>query len=538
MSRSITYNIADLFESLVAVIPDREAVVCGPRRLTFAQLDDRANRIAGHLAAQGIGAGDQIGLHLFNGTEYLEVMIAAFKLRAVPVNLNYRYVAAELRFLVTNADLVAIFSQRELCPRLEEAMQGLPALRTLVLLDDGSGPPTTRLAYHDYEDLLASASALTDFPQRSGDDLYVIYTGGTTGMPKGVMWRHEDIFFAGLQGGAPGGEPISAPEQLAENAVSPDAFVMAILPAAPFIHGAAQFGAWIALFTGGKVVLSSSRTFDAVDIWSLVERERVTTITLVGDAMARPMLDALQAAPIEAESLVAIASAGAILSPSIRDGLQALLPNTLVLNNFGASETGHQGTAYPGAEPGPDGRPTFLMDETNTVLDDDLKVAEVGKMGRLARSGRVPLGYYKDAELTAQRFVTLDGQRWVLPGDFAIRNDDGTITLLGRGSVCINTGGEKVFPEEVEEALKAHPDVYDALVVGVPDARWGERVAAVVQRRPGTEPEVDALIAHCRQFVAGYKVPRQVTWVEQIARQPSGKPDYRWGKEIASKENP
>ncbi len=538
MSRSMTYNIADLFESLVAVIPDREAVVCGARRLTFAQLDDRANRIAGHLAAQGIGAGDQIGLHLFNGTEYLEVMIAAFKLRAVPVNLNYRYVAAELRFLVTNADLVAIFSQRELCPRLEEAMQGLPALRTLVLLDDGSGPPTTRLAFHDYEDLLSSAPALTDYPQRSGDDLYVIYTGGTTGMPKGVMWRHEDIFFAGLQGGAPGGEPISAPEQLAENAVSPDAFVMAILPAAPFIHGAAQFGAWIALFTGGKVVLSSSRTFDAVDIWSLVERERVTTITLVGDAMARPMLDALQAAPIEAESLVAIASAGAILSPSIRDGLQALLPNTLVLNNFGASETGHQGTAYPGAEPGPDGRPTFLMDETNTVLDDDLKVAEVGKMGRLARSGRVPLGYYKDAELTAQRFVTLDGQRWVLPGDFAIRNDDGTITLLGRGSVCINTGGEKVFPEEVEEALKAHPDVYDALVVGVPDARWGERVAAVVQRRPGTEPEVDALIAHCRQFVAGYKVPRQVTWVEQIARQPSGKPDYRWGKEIASKENP
>ncbi len=538
MSRSMTYNIADLFESLVAVIPDREAVVCGARRLTFAQLDDRANRIAGHLAAQGIGAGDQIGLHLFNGTEYLEVMIAAFKLRAVPVNLNYRYVAAELRFLVTNADLVAIFSQRELCPRLEEAMQGLPALRTLVLLDDGSGPPTTRLALHDYEDLLTSVPPLTDYPQRSGDDLYVIYTGGTTGMPKGVMWRHEDIFFAGLQGGAPGGEPISSPEQLAENAVLPDAFVMAILPAAPFIHGAAQFGAWIALFTGGKVVLSASRTFDAVDIWTLVERERVTTITLVGDAMARPMLDALQAAPIEAESLVAIASAGAILSPSIRDGLQALLPSTLVLNNFGASETGHQGTAYPGAEPGPDGRPTFLMDETNTVLDDDLKVAEVGKMGRLARSGRVPLGYYKDTELTAQRFVTLDGQRWVLPGDFAIRNDDGTITLLGRGSVCINTGGEKVFPEEVEEALKAHPDVYDALVVGVPDARWGERVAAVVQRRPGTDPEVDALIAHCRQFVAGYKVPRQVTWVEQIARQPSGKPDYRWGKEIASKENP
>jgi acyl-CoA synthetase (AMP-forming)/AMP-acid ligase II len=534
----MTYNIADLFESLVAVIPDREAVVCGARRLTFAQLDDRANRIAGHLAAQGIGAGDQIGLHLFNGTEYLEVMIAAFKLRAVPVNLNYRYVAAELRFLVTNADLVAIFSQRELCPRLEEAMQGLPALRTLVLLDDGSGPPTTRLALHDYEDLLTSVPPLTDYPQRSGDDLYVIYTGGTTGMPKGVMWRHEDIFFAGLQGGAPGGEPISSPEQLAENAVLPDAFVMAILPAAPFIHGAAQFGAWIALFTGGKVVLSASRTFDAVDIWTLVERERVTTITLVGDAMARPMLDALQAAPIEAESLVAIASAGAILSPSIRDGLQALLPSTLVLNNFGASETGHQGTAYPGAEPGPDGRPTFLMDETNTVLDDDLKVAEVGKMGRLARSGRVPLGYYKDTELTAQRFVTLDGQRWVLPGDFAIRNDDGTITLLGRGSVCINTGGEKVFPEEVEEALKAHPDVYDALVVGVPDARWGERVAAVVQRRPGTDPEVDALIAHCRQFVAGYKVPRQVTWVEQIARQPSGKPDYRWGKEIASKENP
>jgi len=536
MGGSAIFNIADLFESLADAIPERTAVVSGARRLTFAELDTRANRLADVLRARGVGPGHHVGLHLYNGSEFVESMLAAFKLRAVPINLNYRYVAAELRYLCENADLVAVITQRELLPVIAEAARGLPAASTVLAVDDGSGVTVPGLEARDYEEAIASGRPERSFGPRSGDDLYIVYTGGTTGMPKGVMWRHEDVFFAGLQGGRPGGDPVTHPAEVVEHARDPDNMMM-IMPAAPFIHGAAQWGAWISLFTGGKVVIQPGRSFDAARVCELIGEEKVTTITLVGDAMARPIADALAApgASYDMSSLIAIASAGAVLSPAVRDQLQELLPDTMVLNNFGATETGHQGSAFPGSETGTDGRPSFAMDGTNIVLDEELKpiAPGSGKIGRLARAGRVPLGYYKDAAKTAERFLTIDGVRYVVAGDLATVEEDGRITVYGRGVNCINTGGEKVFPEEVEEALKAHPDVFDALVVGIADDKWMQRVAAVVQPRVGAKPTLEELQAHCRQHIAGYKVPRQVTLVDEVARYPSGKPDYAWARKVA-----
>jgi acyl-CoA synthetase (AMP-forming)/AMP-acid ligase II len=483
-----TFQIADLFESIAEAIPDRVALVSGSTRLTFAALDERADRLAGMLRERGVKPGDHVGLHLYNGHEFVEAMLALFKLRAVPINLNYRYVEAELRQLCADADLVGALSEPD-----------LPALPVPWTLQSG------------YD--LSDAPRFRDYGARSGDDLYIIYTGGTTGKPKGVMWRQEDLFFAGLQGGRPGGDPVERPEEVVEHARDPDN-AMLMLPAAPFIHGAAQLGGWICLFTGGKLVLQPGRSFDAVRCAELIGEEQLTTITLVGDAMARPLAEALGAKPHETSSLIAIASAGAILSPTVRDRLQELLPDTLILNNFGSTETGHNGTAY-------DGDRSFAMGPDTVVLD-----------GQLARGGRIPLGYYKDAAKTAERFVEIDGRRFVLTGDAAVVEEDGRITVLGRGSNCINTGGEKVFPEEVEEALKAHPDVFDALVVGVADERWMQRVAAVVQPRPGRTPTLEELQAHCRTLIAGYKMPRQVALVDEVSRYPSGKPDYAWARSV------
>jgi acyl-CoA synthetase (AMP-forming)/AMP-acid ligase II len=511
-----TYQIADLFEALAAAIPERTALVAGATRLTFAQLDERADRVAAVLRARGVGKGAHVGLHLYNGPEYVETMLACFKLRAVPINLNYRYVAAELRPLCEDADLVAILTERELRGVVAETR-----VTNVITVGD------------DYERLVRETAPRRDYGTRSSDDLYIIYTGGTTGRPKGVMWRHEDMFFAGLQGGRPGGDPVAHPGEVIDHARDPDN-ALRMITAAPFIHGAAQWGAWIALFSGGTVVIQPGKSFDARRVCELIGEERITTITLVGDAMARPLVDELAAKPYDVSSLLAIASAGAILSPSVRDRLQELVPDALVLNNFGSTETGHQGSAFPGSETGADGRPSFAMPEGSLVLDDDLKpiAAGSGRIGRLARSGRIPLGYYKDPVKTAERFVTIDGVRYVLPGDLATVEEDGRITVYGRGSNCINTGGEKVFPEEVEEALKAHPDVFDALVVGLADERWMQRVSAVVQLRAERAASVDEIVAHCRTLVAGYKVPRQIAIVPEVARYPSGKPDYAWARRV------
>jgi acyl-CoA synthetase (AMP-forming)/AMP-acid ligase II len=525
------FNIADLFESIADAIPHRLALVSGATRLTFSELDARANRVAHALREHGVRAGDHVGLFLYNGNEFLEAMLGAFKIRAVPININYRYVEEELAYLFSNADLVALFVQRELLPRALAVRDRVPTLRTVVVVDDDA-PRSAHAGVLEYEPLLASSSPERRFEPRSGRDHYVIYTGGTTGMPRGVIWQHEDVFFAGLQGGNAGGDPLQRPEELGPLVASKEE-PLTFLPAAPFIHGAAQWAALIGWFGGGKVVLSPGRSFAATDVCALIAREQVNTLTLVGDAMARPLVEALRAGAHDTSSLVVIASAGAILSDVVKDELQEQLPNTMILNNFGATETGHQGMVGFGEATG--GKPTFAMDDTSTVLGDDMKPIAPGSgvLGKLARRGHLPVGYYKDPVKTAATFVTIDGQRWVIPGDLATVTEDGRITVFGRGAVCINTGGEKVFPEEVESALKAHAGVADAVVVGVPDDKWGQRVAAVVQPRAGADLTLTSLEAHCRTRVAGYKVPRQLVLVEQVQRHPSGKPDYRWAAETA-----
>jgi acyl-CoA synthetase (AMP-forming)/AMP-acid ligase II len=533
------FNIADLLESMADVAGDETAVVCGTRRLTYAELDARANRLANFLKSRGLGKGSHLGLHLFNCVEYIEGMLAAFKLRAVPINVNYRYVEGELRYVCDNADLAAILTQGEFAPMIGRIAREAARLETVILVGDIAAGDRPDEKIFDYERAVAGASPARDFEPRSADDLFIVYTGGTTGMPKGVMWRHEDVFFAGLQGGNPGGTPISRPEELAENYRSGNAMSVTMLPTAPLIHGSAQWTALICLFTGAKVVLQPGKSFDPKRVLELIGEEQVGTLTLVGDAMARPLMDLLTApgASYDVSSLIVVASAGAVLSPVVREQMKAALPDVMIINSFGSTESGHFGSALPGAETGIDGRPSFFMDAaTSVVFDDDYRPIEPGskKQGFLARGGRITLGYYKDEEKTKARFVTIAGKRWVIPGDLATVEADGRITVFGRGSECINSGGEKVFPEEVEEALKSHPDVFDALVVGIEDERWMQRVAALVEPRPGKRPTLEELQQHCRKHIAGYKIPRQSTLVDKVARFQTGKPDYAWAKKIAA----
>jgi acyl-CoA synthetase (AMP-forming)/AMP-acid ligase II len=530
------YNLADLFESVADTIGDREALVCGEARLTFAELDRRANRVAHHLAAEGVRPGDHVGIQLYNGPEYVETLLGVLKIRAVAVNVNYRYVAEELAYLCADADLVALVHDTEFTPRVLAVLPRLPKLRHRLVVGGGPGggsaeAPAAGAA--GYEEALAAQSAERDFGPRSGDDVYIIYTGGTTGMPKGVMWRHEDLFFAGMGGGDPVGEPVSAPGELAERLAGRQPLVM--FPVAPLMHGAAQLATFIGFFQGQRVVLI--RRFNAADVLRTIERERVNTINVVGDAMARPLAEALDGplAGTDLSSLFVISSAGAILSGAVRESLERLLPNTFLIDSFGASETGYNGSGTAGSTP--DAGLRFAMTPRTAVLDPaELRPLEPGsdRLGRVAQRGHVPLGYYNDPELTAKTFVEIDGERWVLLGDVARVEADGTISVLGRGSQCINTGGEKVYPEEVEAALKSHPAVFDAVVAGVPDPSYGERVAAVLQARPdaGDRPDADVQ-RHCRERLAGYKVPRVITWVDAIERSPSGKPDYRWARSVA-----
>jgi acyl-CoA synthetase (AMP-forming)/AMP-acid ligase II len=526
----VSFNLSSLFERVADAVPEQEAVASPGRRLTYAQLDERANRLANHLAGAGVGAGDHVGLQLLNGTEYLEGMLAAFKLRAVPINVNYRYVERELQHLFDDADLVALLFSRQFGPRVGAVVPRLPELHHLVVVEDGTEEVVPESAA-SYEEVLAAASPERGFEGRSGDDVFCAYTGGTTGMPKGVLWRHEDIFFAALGGGDPllDKGPLQDPDELPSRI--PD-FPLVQLCAPPLMHVSASWGAFNALFGGGKVVLLAPGRFDAVEAWEAVGRERVTAVTVVGDAMARPLLDALAAEPdrFDVSSLFVFASGGAILSPATKAEIGRLLPNVIVIDTFGSSETG-----VAGSRSGDGTGARFTVDDSTAVLDDEMQPVAPGsgKVGRLARRGHVPLGYHKDEAKTKATFVESDGVRWVLPGDMATVEEDGTVVLLGRGSGSINTGGEKVFPEEVESVLKGHAAVYDVLVVGVPDDRWGERVVAVVQPRPGADVTLDDVQAHARAELAGYKVPRGLVVTDEIRRGPNGKPDYGWAKEHA-----
>ncbi len=528
-----TFNLADLFESIVRAVPDREAIAAAERRLSYAELDLRATRLANALAARGIGPGDHVGVQLANGSEYLEAMLAAYKLRAVPINVNYRYVEGELLHLFEDSEIAALVVHRAFAPRVAAVAPKATRLGAFLVVEDASGAELELPGATDYEEALAEASPKGEFGPRSSDDLYIVYTGGTTGRPKGVMWRHEDIFFASMGGGDPmrTGTPISAPEELVGR-ITPQPVVA--LAAPPFMHAAAHWLAFNQLFSGGKLVTTRGGAFDPAEIWDLVDREAVNMLLIVGDAMATPLVDELaqRHERTSAAALFAVVSGGALFSPATKDRLAALLPNRMILDGLGSSETGTLGTEAPGGSKGP---PRFRVGDDTAVLDDAGHPVAPGSgaVGRLARRGRIPLGYWKDEAKTRATFAEIDGERWALPGDLARVDADGGIVLLGRGSLCINTGGEKVFPEEVESELKAHPDVFDALVVGVPDPRWGQRVVAVVQARRGASVDGDALRAFCRERLAAYKIPRDVVVVEQIERSPAGKADYRWASRVA-----
>ena len=529
----VTFNLAELFERVADAVPDREAVVTPVRRETFRELDDRANRLAHHLRSAGVGPGDHVGLQLMNGTEYLEAMLAAFKLRAVPVNINYRYVEAELEYLYDNADIVALVYDDRFAERVLAARRSATALRHLIAV--GGGEPAIPASV-EYEDALLAASTGRDFSDRSGDDRYIAYTGGTTGLPKGVLWRHEDIFFAAMGGGDPTtlAGPIEQPDEIVARVLPVPA---AMLMTPPLVHVSAQWGAFSMMYGGSKVVLTSPGSFDPVEVLRLVELESVNVLTLVGDAMARPVLDALASRPgaFDLSSLLVFASGGAVLSTSTKAQVAALLPGVIAIDGFGSTETGVTGTRarMPGAAVEEGTR--FTVDDRTEVLDEHLRPVGcgTGEIGHLARRGHLPLGYYKDPSKSAALIVEIGGERWVLTSDAATVDADGTVVLLGRGSASINTGGEKVYPEEVEAVVKNHPAVYDAVVVGAPDERWGERVVTVAELRPGATLTLDELTRHCRKSLAGYKLPRALLAVEHVERGPNGKADYRWAREYA-----
>ena len=536
-----SYNYADLWESVWPLVAEREALVCGPQRRTYAQLAERATRLANHLRSAGIGPGDRIGLFLRNDAAYIEAMIAAFSLRATPVNMNHRYTGAELGHLLDDSEAVGLLVHETLTGAAATVPGGIDHLRALLVVDDPDpaaveGGRVDLAGAVAYEDVLAAASTDTVVTEgRSGDDEYLMYTGGTTGRPKGVLWRQEDAFFALLGGGDPMrlNGPVKQPGQLLDRIVP----AFSYMPLAPLMHAAAQWTTWAWLLGGGKTTLQPGR-LDPEAVWQAVQDEGVNSLTVVGDAVGRPIAAAWQAEPDrwDASSLFAIANGGAPMSASLKASLAELFPGRAILDGFGSSEAGVQGAQRIEAGQPVGGLTRFTPGPLTGVFDDQYRPVEAGSgaIGRVANAGRLPVGYLNDPAKTAETFVEVDGRRYCFTGDMATVEADGTIVLLGRGSQCINTGGEKVFPEEVESALVDHPGVTDVLVVGTPDERWGNAVTAVVAPVDATSPPtLDELRDHLRAHLAGYKLPKHLVLVDAVQRSPAGKADYRWAKATA-----
>jgi fatty-acyl-CoA synthase len=529
-------SFARAWRTVAELRPDRVAVVCGDRRLTFGELDRRASQLACVLRDAGVVADDKVAIMCVNSPEYVEAFYAAQKLGAVPVNVNYRYVGAELAYLLDNSDSVALVFHDDFAATVSDALATLPADRRprLLLQVAHAGGQELHDGAVDYASALAAApsEAPTD-REPSGDDLVFLYTGGTTGSPKAVMWRSDDLYVSLWQMARPGTEP---PDVNA--AMRADKRAATCLPACPLMHGTGLFIALSTLSGGGTVVLLDTQRLDAEGVWDAVEREHVQACTIVGDAFARPLLAALKASPErwDLSGLRAITSSGVTWSPETKQGLLKHLPHVVLIDSLGASEGIMTRTE---TRDGDDIAPArFKAGKRVVVVTDDGELVQPGDdtIGMLGVGGAIPLGYYKDPEKTAATFRMVGGKRYSIPGDYATIDPDATIRLLGRGSACINTGGEKVYPEEVELALRAHPDVFDAVVVGVPDDRWGEMVVALVHPQAGRTIDADALTAHCRASLAAYKTPKQMIVIDSLERSPAGKADYKRLREIAARE--
>jgi acyl-CoA synthetase (AMP-forming)/AMP-acid ligase II len=544
----MSFNLGLIQEAIADAVPDREAMVTAQHRFTWRDVQRRSRQLANLLRGAGLGCHrerselqpwesgqDHLALYLYNGHEYMEGMLGAYKARVAPFNVNYRYVAEELLYVLRDARTQAIVFHATFAPLLREVLPKLPAMKLLLQVDDGSGEPLLPGA-QDYEKALAAASDAKPDVTPSPDDLYILYTGGTTGMPKGVLWRQEDIFFAALGGKIMGGPEVGSLEELVERCKA--GAELRALPAPPFMHGAAHWAGFIMWHSGGTIVVQrNTRTLDPDDIWTTVERERVVTLSIVGDAFARPLLDQLAKAKYDLSSLKIIGSGGAILSAPLKSAFLEAIPGLIIFDGFGSSETGAQGStvSMKGMEAA---QGSFKMDDHTCVLDADLtRRLEPGEdaMGWLARAGRVPLGYLGDEAKTRKTYPVVGGTRYAVPGDRAQVAGHGQIRVFGRDSVCINSGGEKIFAEEVEQALKHHPAVYDVIVTGTPNERWGEQVTALVQLRPGATASDDELRDAAATQIARYKLPKAFVFVDALVRAPSGKPDYRWAKDTATK---
>ena len=531
---AVALNIADLAEHAIDAVPDRVALISGDEKLTYAQLEEKANRLAHYLIDQGVQKDDKVGLYCRNRIEIVIAMLGIIKAGAILVNVNYRYVEGELRYLFENSDMVALVHERQYSDRVANVLPDTPNVKTILVVEDGSDVPDNdyeRYGGVEFYSAIAQGSPERDFGERSADAIYLLYTGGTTGFPKGVMWRHEDIYrvlFGGTDFAT--GEFVKDEHDLARAAAANPPMIRYPIP--PMIHGATQSAMWMSIFSGQTTVLAPE--FNADEVWRTIHHHNVNLLFFTGDAMARPLLDALtKDNDYDVSSLFLLASTAALFSPSIKERLLELLPNRVITDSIGSSETGFGGTSIVAKNAPHSGGPRVTIDHRTVVLDEDGNEVKPGSgvRGLIAKKGNIPIGYYKDEKKTAETFQTINGVRYAIPGDYAQVEEDGTVTMLGRGSVSINSGGEKIYPEEVEAALKGHPDVFDALVVGVPDARYGQHVAAVVQARPGSRPTLSELDSFVRAEIAGYKVPRSLWLVDEVKRSPAGKPDYRWAKE-------
>ena len=543
------FTVPAAADAVAAVIGDRDFIIQGDRRYTYAQIVERSNRLAAYLHSRGLGckterrqlAGhevgqDLLGIYAYNGPEYVEGMLGAWRARVAPFNVNYRYVKNELQYLLADSGATALLYHATFAPRVADVLPDLPKLRVLIQIADDSRNDLVHGAV-DYESIVASGASEPPPVEPSPDDLYVLYTGGTTGMPKGVLWRAHDIFMTSFGGRSLyTGEVLGSVEEIAKGAAESPGTKLMILP--PLMHGAAQWATFTAMNTGQSVVFSSvTSRLDPDDVVATIEREKVMAVTVVGDAMARPLADAFERSEADLSSLAVVANGGALLTPTAKQRLIDAKPGLIVVDGVGSSETGAQMSHM--STPGAVSTGKFNASPDTSVAAEDLStILQPGHdgMGWLAQRGYVPLGYKGDAAKTAATFPVIDGVRYSVPGDRARHLADGTIELLGRDSVTINSGGEKIFAEEVETAIASHPSVADVVVSGRPSERWGQEVVAIVALADGATADAQELIDHAAGVIARYKLPKAVVFRPVIERSPAGKADYRWAREQALSE--